>query len=431
MIQGNKKIYFNRSQYIIETEFHTDTRKIIADILEMLYYDEIVEYGINLDFSNIVYISNKARYAEMIEIPKEFFEEFQNLQNIEFPVKVFAVPPAYLLKQNALFNFNVIIMGFINNIHPKYYDIVSRYSTSKIVLFGDPLIDAPEYNNYHMRLLTNAAYQQKLEPDLFRNSDKKRINIALNKFRKESFDLGSISSNSCVNLNYDSQLNTQILDDYINESQDNWVIIPKHTIAKINSLMWLSKKSARLDINMQDIFYTKYPFVLESYDGESITIPALSKVYILLDNHDVQRSNHNGHICKSYSVMFEYKNKDGKIVKIQNLPPVYIDYYSFLMGFDPELHGENHDEYIEMITFMDQIKEVGVIDDNILEIVPFRILTPEICKYVPIPNLLVYFEVEDRNINYLYDYWYKQLATTLNTINIRYMEVFRNDDIMY
>lgn len=431
MIQGNKKIYFNRGQYVIETEFHTDIRKIIADTLEFLYHDEIVEYGINLNFNNVIFISSSVQYAEFIEIPKEYFEEFQSIQNIDFPVKIFTVPPAYVLKPNSLYNFNIIIMGFINNIHPKYYDNISRYSTSKIILFGDPLIDAPEYNNYHMRLLTNAAYQQKLDPDMFRNSDKKRINIALNKFRKESFDLASISSNNAVNLTYDSLLNTKILDDYINESLDNWVIIPKHTMAKINSLMWLNKKSARLDISMQDIFYTKYPFVIEQDNGDTITIPALSKVYILLDQEDTQRSNVNGHLCKSYSVMFEYKNKDDKIIKIQNIQPIYIDYYSFLMSFDPELHGENHDDYLEMIYYMDHIKEPNVIDDNILEIVPFRILTPEICKYVKIPNLLVFFEIEDRNINYLYDYWYKQLATAIDTINIKYMEVFRNDDIMY
>lgn len=431
MIQTNKKIYFNRGQHIVEAEFHTDTKKIIADILELLYRDEIIDYGISLDFSNVVFISNSVQYPENIEIEEEYFEEFKNLTNIKFPISVYTVPPAYLYKTNALYNFNTIIMGFINNIHPKYYDIVSRYNTSKIILFGDPLIDAPEYNNYHMRLLTNAAYQQKLEPDMFRNSDKKRINIALNKFRKETFDLGSISSNNVINITYSTKLLTPILSEFTNASPDNWCIVPKHTISRINSLIWMSRRSPRLEISMQDILYTKYPFVLELDNGETVTIPALSKVYILLDNNNIVRSTTTGHLCKEFTVMFEYRNDKGKLIKIQNLPPVYIDYYSFLMCFDPELHGENHDEYLEMIYYIEQNNEPNIIDDNVLEVIPFRLLTPEISKYVKIQNLLAFFEVEDRNINYLYDYWYKQLATTTESLDIRYMEVYRDEDILY
>lgn len=428
MIVVNEKIHFHKKMVVVETEMHTDIRKVVADILESCYHEDVCAYGLEIDIDKILFISDSAQEEYIMKIDEEFFNDFKDKPTIKFPVLI-NVYPAYkitdsdLFDDNMFFDYRMMIVGFINNISDSVWNILKdKLHSTKSYVFGDSLIESPEYNNYFMKLLTNASHNLRLDPDKFRISDAKKVNIALNKLRKDATELTQLTNSSAIHVDYTDSVDISEIEEFLAANEDSLVIVPKRFFSSINSRLWTSSRDSTINIEAGDIFFNRYPFTL--INGKKIeVIPAMSKVRIVMDND--RKTQISGRDCKLYDVIFTFKREFEDIEVSISARDVLIDFSSFLLNFSPDYHSGNMEEYDEVFANMEQYDFNLVLDPTILTLVPYRIVFSEDAKYSKSLNTLSYIERNERSLGYRSDTsWYKHFCKTLDNIYIRYADDF-------
>lgn len=430
MIVVNEKIHFHKKMVVVETEMHTDIRKIVADILESCYHDDVCTYGLEIDTDRILFISDSAQEEYIMEIDEEFFNDFKDKPTIKFPILI-NVYPAYKITDSDLFNddiffdYRMLIVGFINNISDSIWNIIKdKLHSTKSYIFGDSLIESPEYNNYFMKLLTNASHNLKLDPDKFKLSGAKRVNMALNKLRKDATDLSQLANNNAIHVDYTDSVDISEIEDFLTTNESSLVIVPKRFFSSINSRLWTSTRESTIDIVAGDVFYSRYPFTL--INGKRIeVIPAMSKVRIVMDSN---RMTHiSGRDCKLYDVIFTFKREFEDIEVSISAKDVLIDFSSFLLNFSSEYHPGNMDEYDEVFSNMENYDLSLMLDPTVLTLVPYRIVFSEDAKYSKSLSTLSFIEKNERSLGYKSDTsWYKHFCRTLDNIYIKYADDFND-----
>lgn len=436
MFIENNKMFFIGSKKVLETELHTDTRKIVADILELAFKDEIKDYELELDFSTVLFLSSNVTTPTVLEIPEEFFEEFQSLPNITFPVKITTCPPTEVFNTDRMYNVSTLIFGFLNNIHPSIYDRVIKYAGLSVYIFGDIQVEANEFNNYHINILSNALYSHKLDPDLFRLVDKKKINTTLHKLRKDTIiNLSELSNSSLVYVNYDLNIDLSYILNYLQTHENSICVVPRGVLSRINSVLWTQTfGNSKIELKPNMEFYLKYPYTHITKDDKYVYIPALAKVNIVFEPDSNYRVIlENGHRLVSVKAYFEYNS-------IRYMPDtnILVDIDDLILSFDPSLQAENYYDYIRLLDFQadleekytpTQLKNLEVTDHFIAYLTPFLIVTPEVVKYQNFNHILGYLELEERDLTFSYDSYYKQFCRVLDSIEIHYAEIYNESNV--
>ena len=273
-----------------------------------------------------------------------------------------------------------------------------------------------------MKLLTNASHNLKIDPDKFRVSDSKKVNIALNKLRKDATELNQLTNSSSIHVDYTDIVDISEIEEFLTTNEDSLVIVPKRFFSNINSRLWTSTRESTININAGDIFYTRYPFTL--INGKNVeVIPAMSKVRIVIDNN--RKTHISGRDCKLYDVIFTFKREFEDVEVSISGRDVLVDFSAFLLNFSPDYHPGNMEEYDEVFGNMEQYDFNVVLDPTILTLVPYRIVFSEDAKYSKSMNTLSYIERNERNLGYRSDTsWYKHFCKTLDNIYIKYADDF-------
>lgn len=441
MIKINEKIHFPKKMQIMDVEMNTDHKKIIADVLEHFFYDDI-KYNKKLNLNKLIYISDNAQTNYILKIDKKYFDKFLDFENIiSFPILVNVVP-AYKLPhmkeedlQDVFFDNNFFIVGFINNIHEEIYRIITtRTYSSLVVVFGDPLVESPEFGNYFLKILTNNSFSHKIEADQFRLSDKKKINIGLCKLRKNQADINQISSSSNMIVEYQPVINIDEIEDFL-MNPDSYVVAPNEFSYVINSEMFKNKYGDRLELNQGNIFYTRYPYVLEDC-GKIDIIPPLSQVELIVLNRIVESKY--GLKFYDFDVLFRFKDENNNDVSLIG-KNVLINYYAFMQLFELDRFSNYEEindisEYLERVENSFETKEAAYDSINEyhtteLQLYPFKLISSDDIKYcINCKNLLAYIERNERSVNYTYDSnYFKLLCKATDMINIKYADEFIRD----
>lgn len=437
MFIENNKMFFIGSKKVLETELHTDIRKIVADILEIVFKEEIKDYELEIDFSSVLFLSTNVSEFGILEIGEDFFEEFKDLPNITFPIKINIAPPTEVFNKDRMYLVSTLIVGFLNNIHPSIYDKVMQYTSMSAYIFGDIQVESNEYNNYHIKILSNALYTHKIEPDMFRLVDKKKINTTLSKLRKDSvINLAELSNSSIVSVSYDNNIDTGYITNYLETHENSLCVVPRNVIPRVNSILWSQiHGNVKIDLKPNMEFYLKYPYTHITNSNQYVYIPALSIVRIIFEPEQNIITLENGHRIVSVRVHFEFNNK--KYIPDTN---VLIDLDDLILSFDPTLQAENYYDYIRLLDFADDLQEryqsdpnriadLEISDHYIAYLTPFLIVAPEVAKYKPFNHILSYLELEERDITFSYDSYYKQLSQVLDSMEIHYSETYTESNV--
>lgn len=432
MLVINNKVHLNKTYTAVLTNMNVKVEKIIADILDVIFTEDSNRY--NANFSNILYLTSEN--IDSLSIDEKYFELLNNF-NLTFPIKIDTCP-AYAVespdfKKNFFSEYDIIILGFINNISENIFNIVkSRATGKKIYIFGDAITNSPEHNNYYMRHLTSASMVQQIKDfdNDFRISDKKRLNIALRKLRKDTIDLSSEIKeiHNTLKIEYNDTIDTNVISEFLDANESSLVVVPKRFLPKLNSALYYSTfASPHIEFREGDTYYTKYPYTFTNEQGFIIVVPALSQITILNNKSGVYVENHRCNIC---DISIQYTDSKGMIQK-EMLMNVAIDLSAFLLNFNIDDHPDNASEYEEIINNLDDYNEFSVkLDSTILSLVPFRILNSETAKYNTVKSVLSYIELIEKDIMYISDTsYFKHFTKVTDFIHIIYTDEFRPDII--
>jgi len=422
LLVENDKIFLNKNLAFVNAEFHTDVKKIVADVLEGAVFSKNPAL-LKADFSNVLFITSDTTDTNLV-IPEEYFEILNQVKKFKFPATINTISNYMLvddIHKNLFTNYDIVIMGFINNISESiFFKVKNRAFDKKLFVFGDPLCNSPEHNEYYMRYLTSAALEHRLTTDTYRISDKKRLNTTLSKLRKEKTDIQKdISSSINSIIEYNEFIKTSVIFDFLDTpDRSSLVVLPKRFLPSINSYLY-TKPS--ISIQAGDILYNKYPYLVKGKRKLTV-IPALSKVEIIKPGHTMVI---DGHTCIVCDVVINYATEETPNNQVI-LNDVYIDFSNYIMNFDMNSFPSNSDDFRNIIGNIDINDELRTkLDCTVMQIIPFKIVSSEIPKYVQTDATLSYIETIEGKVSYTSDtLYYKHFCNTKDLIYIIYSEQF-------
>lgn len=418
----------------VDTELNITPEAVCANIL-CHTYGALLSMNLEPNFSTL-YITGEMLFNDSIEISPECFFLSNGVTMTETPVMLPMMNAWYFLDQTVIdsilrdkYQFKQIIVGPINCIPEEVLNnILNYFDFCEIFLYGDPLVDAPEYFNYHMKYLTNANLTIRIDYGTNRISQKKKINNVLTKLRKDGVHLSDISINSLVSINNDNNISYSFIKQYLEEDPSASVIVPKRLHSLLNSDLY-HDIYGRDDLSPQlmDEYFLKYPLffngtIIESGpNGVSTTNgPLLLSAMVRF------------RICYVYGNYInpinsrEYVRVDIQLVDTGYiLKEVSIDLDDFFLQFNPEMHPQNMESYRMIEQTYRTNSNYFLFDPYSAKICISRMCISDQMKYFRSTKLLDYIELVERDSNFDTDTnWYKHFCNTLDEIDIIYCDEF-------
>lgn len=422
MLNINNKMYLNKRFTAVDVDFNTMPEIVLAHILAHAYciadtHIEDIEFD-DVLFISDTYISNNTLLLES----NDFKEAGVTIQRSNFPKRVKCCHAHEFNELNDDLmtykdGFNLIVIGYINTIPEHIFTNIQNFFGSHInyVVFGDPIIDAPEHNSYFMRYLTNSSVSIRLDYDLYRKSDKKKINNTLFKLRRDVTDTTDITTSNNVSVTSTSTINISDIVDFLN-SKYNLVVVPKRLHPKINSLVYqfITSRSS-LDLQPGDKYILKTTWTCVQ-DGKRYVIPPLTTVRILKIYNQLFIQNHRCFIC---DVSVEDDNNNFMIIN-----NAVIDFTDYLFEFDASQHPENLEDYDDIVRNINQFNS-SIHDSSIMKIMFTGCVTSDMMKYYPSRATRAYIETIGRDAYYTTDFnWYKIFCNTTEFMDIVFTQEF-------
>lgn len=414
MLNINNKMYLNRRFTAVDADFNIMLETIVTHILTQ-QYELNTTHVKDIEFDDVLFISDRYVNGRCLLLESNDFKESGvTIERNNFPKRVnschayeFNTIDEELRELSS--NINLVIIGFVNTI-PEHImtNIFEIFANSNIVVFGDPLVDAPEHNNYFMKYLTNASVAVKLEYDSYRISDKKKINNTLFKLKKDNNDINDITISNNVSVNTNSYVDTSLIEEYLFQPSSS-VVLPKRLYATVNSIVYQNLTSnVKLDFQAGDVFLSKLPWCF-TQNNMKYVIPPLTKIRIMCIYNQVFIDNHRCFVC---DVSVEKDNMNALLVN-----KAIIDFTDYLLNFDPKYFPDNNEDYEEIIKF-DQFNS-KIHDGTILKVLFSRCFTTDMVKYYDTERTLAFIETIERNPTFSSDFnWYKIFARTTESIDI-------------
>ena len=419
MLVKNKKVYLEEQILSVNVPQNTDIKKIVADLIELNFFKYFIKNKMVIDMNDVLFISDSV-LTDYIDIDRTYFEQFDKIaQRMGSVNSTFSIPTVNALKfMNPGFldeysktheRPTLIILGFINNIpEDVYVNLTNNIGRSKLLIFGDEVVSGVELDDYFSSILTNAEYNMVFPYSDNRQATHKKINSLISKLRdKKTQTLASVPSNSS---NISKTQSDEIDVDYIMSKLDLGcnVVVPRRMFCAINSKLFNTfSNSSKLQIQYNDMFYTRFPFITDDEDGKPVVIPAMSKVVIEL-SQDLETTK-DGIRVVLRDVTFTKPN--GAKIDVRNVP---IDYSGYLLNFDGNEHIDNYDDY-ELIEY----DEPNYYDPQTLSILPFRVFTEIEQKYITSIDMLLYKETFENDI-YIKNRnpWFQEIFNVIETLEI-------------
>lgn len=423
----------------VETELNLNSTCVLSHIIAYSYQNNRFVTSNVINGAKIMYVScdftNSSSGDKCVEItPEEILETGSSLVLSE-PLRISSSNAWNYLDVDLIkaeheshIKYNQVIIGPINLIPEDVLNILIQYfrASDEIYLYGDPLVDSPEFFNHHMNYLTNSSLAIKLDYSLSRLSGKKKINKVLSKMRKELLDLSEISISTSVSISNDNNINYAFIKDFLEEDPNSTVIVPRRLFSEINSALYTDRFKTD-DLNLQPMvdYYFKFPFefigtVVEggNTNYKNYAIKAMTRFNIITTNYTFINTPNNR----------KYINVDMILPDDNNciLKSVDIDLDDFFLQFHPDLHPTNHADLISLYDTADSSDNFFNFDVNSAKICISRMCTPDLTKYFRNSKALSFIELINRDTNMFAndDIFYKYFCNTLDEINIIYADEF-------
>lgn len=419
MLNVNNKMYLNKRFVVVDVEFNTMFEIALAHILSHAY--SITDTHIDdIEFDDVLFISDRTLPDYLLLESNDFKEAGVTMQRSNFPKRVRTLN-AYNFNElgDHLEPFsegiNLIVLGFINTIPEHIFDNIMSFFGRGVnyAIFGDPLIDAPEYNSYFMRYLTNASVSVRLDYDSYRASDKKKINNTLSKLRKDVSSLSEITASNYVSISCIDDVSINRIEEYLEQdNKKNTVIIPKRLYGTVSSKLYERKFGrSSLDFRPGDIYLTKFHWTFKQ-DGNMYVVPPLTRIEIAQIYNQLFVMEHRCFVC-DLSVLYDDRE------------PVYVkqavlDFTDFLFNFDSGQHPENIEDFEEIMNNINVFGNNTIQDSSVLKIMFTPVIISDMAKYYSnTENTMSYIETIERDSYYTSDFsWYKHFCNTINQIDI-------------
>ena len=419
MLNVNNKMYLNKRFVVADVEFNTMFEIALAHILAHAYAiaDTHIE---DIEFDDVLFISDRSLDRCTLLESNDFKEAGVTMQRSNFPKRVKTVS-AYEFNEltDDLAGYkegvNLVIIGFINTIPEHIFNNIIQFFGRGVnfVIFGDPIIDAPEHNSYFTRYLTNASVSVRLEYDDYRISGVKKINNTLFKLRRDVTSLTEITASNHVSMNSRTTFSLENMRHYMFDHEDgelNTIVVPKRWYSIVSSSLYEYVRSrSSLDFQVGDEFYVKYTWIFEQDDHKYI-IPPMTKITILQIFNQLFVQKHRCFVC---DILVKTEDQD---VIVRN---AVIDFTDYMFNFDSSKHPENIEDFEDILNNINVFNQ-HIYDATVLKVVFAPVLTSDMCKYCyPTTATFAWIETIERDAYYSSDFnWYKIFCNTTRNIDI-------------
>lgn len=434
MIVVNDKMYMYRKLIAVDAELNIKPETVIAHILAHSYQTAL-NMNVPVDFKCLYINCDSESYINgMLEISGDQLQAALNgaSVNLEPSYKIETVNAWTLLDEKHLtewYNHNQylqVIVGPINLIPESVLqNILVCFHNSEIYLYGDPLIDSPEYYNHHMNYLTNTTLSLRVDYGVNRISDKKKLNNVLTKMRKDNMQLGDISINTSVSVNNDNNINYIFIKQYLEESPGSTVVVPRRLYPEMNSALYYDLYGTdNLDIDIMNEYLFRLPYL---FSGRVSFINGESSPYFVLPIAPMTKFrvlNKYGTVINNYNNK-EYLRVDIQLMDGTILHDLMIDLDDFMLQFHPELHPANIETFKTIQHMYETTPTYFEFDPSSVKICISRLTTSDYTKYFTSTKTLAYIELIERESSFGTDAnWFKHFCKTLDEIDIIYCEEF-------
>lgn len=428
MIQKIEKIFYQKRITCLTVPWNVLPEKIVSDVIS--YWSSNMNFDIRqtnkLGTVRICCITDGLSEPTKYSIDPEMIEGF----NLREPIEVSAYPIWYFyhpdignkLHNELVDNFDLYVIGRINCVNE---DILSSLRTllpwQSFILYGDPTMDAPEHDNRFARFLSNSCIEIKDNFDLGKVSRYKKINSTLSRLRQTDDEavFKKISSAGPVRINSVRNYNINDIMDTLNE-EDSFVCVPRRMYPQIMNEIWhdLGRPS---DISQQvgDTFYVKYPYVgRDEKDEIKIVLPMNKVKFTWIDNREIMV---DGHQC----FLAHGKIYDRQGNEMFYLNDIVLDHSDYVLGFDNSDYQFVNVEDFEIANELVRSGRWRNLGNEVMCIIPFKIVTPEWTKYFTAKKITAYIEYIERDIGYRSDSnWYKYICNATDEVDINYTDEF-------
>ena len=422
MLNINNKMYLNKRFTAVDVEFNTMPEIVMAHILAHAYSiaDTHIE---DIEFDDVLFISDTKIENDILLLESNDFREAGvTIQRSNFPKRVRCCNAYEFNELNEdIMNYregvNLIVIGYMNTIPERIFTNIQNFFGSHVnyVIFGDPIIDAPEHNSYFMRYLTNSSVSIKLEYDQYRKSNKKKINNTLFKLRRDMTDTSDITISNNVAVSSTHVINISDIAAFLDEP-NNLVVVPKRLHPKINSMLYQFIHSrSKLDLEVGDTYLLKYTWTCKQGENRYV-VPPLTTVRIMSIYNQLFIQNHRCFVC---DVSLEDQNGNFVIMN-----EVVIDFTDYLLEFDSHQHPENLEDYDDIVRNINQFNST-IHDSSVMKIMFAGCINSDMIKYYPSKSTRAYIETIGRDAYYTTDFnWYKIFCNTTELIDIIFTQEF-------
>lgn len=431
MIVVNDKMYMYRRLTAVDAELNLTSSTIVAHIIAHSY-SVALSMNLPIDFKTL-YITCDFSVNNKLTIDPDQLQLANNGVKVsDNPIEIYCENAWNFLDSNSVTQWMVdrgykqIIIGPINLIPENVLQtILQCFPASEIYLYGDPVVDAPEFYNHHMNYLSNACLSVKVDYGVNRLSEKKKINNVLTKMRKDNVGLADISINTSVTVNNDNAINYVFIKQYLEEDPEASVIVPKRLFAELNSALFYDLYG-RDDLNPQvmDTYLFKLPFTFKGKMCDSqgsicsyitIPIPAMTQFRIIqIYGNFISNINNK-----------EYMNVDIQLMDGSILYGLVIDLDDFMLQFHPELHPANITAFQTIQQTYENTPNYFNFDPDTVKMCISRMCTSDQMKYFKSTKTLDFIELIERDSHFGTDTnWFKHFCNTLDEIDIIYCEEF-------
>jgi len=427
MINKIEKVFYHKRTECLAVPWNISIKKIISDVIVLISknmrfdIDETNSEGT----ARICAFTTGITKEEVITITPEEFEDFDAKKEIHvkiYPIWEFGVFPVHQKVCDSMIkNYDFYVVGSINCIDSSVVQNLREcFPWQSFMLYGDVLLDSPEYDNSTARYLTNVSYELRDNFDYNKISKNKKINIALGRLRCDDDQaFNKISVSNIVDILRADRVDINEVMSYIDD-ENTTVCVPRRFYAQLVNEVWYNKGySSDLDFEIGSKYYVKYPYVTQRDSEEIVAVPVMSMIKITEINKSPIMINE--HEC--YKCNVNVYDKEGNV--IDYITDVLIDFSDYLLSFSNEnFEYNNVDEFDHVSKLLSESKFFNL-GNEIMCVQPFRIVIPEITKYFTCKRMVAYIEFIERYVGVRSDSnWFKYVCSATDEIKIRYTDEF-------